>query len=304
VTVSASLLRILAVAAWLISFASPATGADSPDAASATDTKTYSATGRVLEVKTGEPTLVIEHDAITNYMSAMTMPFHVKEAEQLTGLKSGDVISFRLNVTETESWIDRIVRTGRSEPAGNATAQAATPGTAQSSRPRNPLLDYAFTNELGQPVRISDFKGQALAITFFFTRCPIPDFCPRLSKNFQAATQKLSGMAQAPTNWHFLSVTFDPEFDRPAVLKAYAETYQYDPKHWSFLTGPADKIRELAAGSDVSYQPENGLINHNFRTLIIDAAGHLQTVFPTSGDLSEAIVSEVLKAAAVTNRSS
>jgi len=291
--VSAPLLRILAVAGWLISFASPATQADSPDAASAADTKTYSATGRVREVKPGERTLVIEHDAITNYMSAMTMPFHVKEAEQLTGLKSGDVISFRLNVTETESWIDHIVRTG-----------LAPPGVAQSSRPRNPLLNYAFTNELGQPVRLSDFKGQALAITFIFTRCPIPDFCPRLSKNFQAATQKLSGMAHAPTNWHFLSITFDPEFDRPAVLRAYAESYQYDPKHWSFLTGPADKIRELAAGSDVNYQPENGLINHNFRTLVIDAAGHLQMVFPTSGDLSDAIVSEMLKAAAVTNRSS
>ena len=301
---SAPLLRILAVAGWLISFASPATQADSPDAASAADTKTYSATGRVREVKPGERTLVIEHDAITNYMSAMTMPFHVKEAEQLTGLKSGDVISFRLNVTETESWIDHIVRTGLSPPGGNPTAQAAPPGVAQSSRPRNPLLNYAFTNELGQPVRLSDFKGQALAITFIFTRCPIPDFCPRLSKNFQAATQKLSGMAHAPTNWHFLSITFDREFDRPAVLRAYAESYQYDPKHWSFLTGPADKIRELAAGSDVNYQPENGLINHNFRTLVIDAAGHLQMVFPTSGDLSDAIVSEMLKAAAVTNRSS
>jgi protein SCO1/2 len=228
----------------------------------------------------------------------------VKDAGELGDVKKGDPISFQLHVTETESWIEHIVRTGPTQPGGDATVHAAAPAAAQSSGPRNPLLDYAFTNELGQPVRLSDFKGQALAITFIFTRCPIPDFCPRLPKNFQAATQKLSGMAQAPTNWHFLSVTFDPEFDRPAVLKAYAETYHYDPKHWSFLTGPADKIRELAAGSDVSYQPENGLINHNFRTLIIDAAGHLQMVFPTSGDLSDAIVSELLKAAAVTNRSS
>ena len=160
------------------------------------------------------------------------------------------------------------------------------------------MLDYPFTNELGQAVRLSDFQGQALAITFFFTRCPIPDFCPRLSKNFEEASQKLSAMPSGPTNWHFLSVTFDPENDTPAVLRAYGERYQYDPKHWSFLTGPGDKINELASGSDVKFERAGGFINHNFRTLIIDAAGHLQMVFPTGGNLSDAIVAEVVKAAA------
>jgi protein SCO1 len=183
------------------------------------------------------------------------------------------------------------------ENAANAPSAAA--GT--SARKRNPLLDYKFTNELGQAVSISDFRGQALAITFFFTRCPMPEFCPRLSKNFQMASQKLSAGGEGFTNWHFLSITFDPETDTPEVLKAYAERYQYDPRHWSFLTGPADKISELARGSGVKADPENGLINHNFRTLIITPAGHLQMVFPMSGDLSDAIVSEIRKAIAATN---
>jgi protein SCO1/2 len=153
-------------------------------------------------------------------------------------------------------------------------------------------------------VSLGDFRGQALAITFFFTRCPIPDFCPRLSKNFEEASRKLHATPNAPTNWHFLSISFDPEFDTPSVLKTYAEHYQYDPKHWSFLTGPTDKIRELAAQSDVTFDRDGAFFNHNFRTLIIDAAGHLQMMFPTSGDLSEPITSEILKAAAVTNRPS
>jgi protein SCO1/2 len=280
----------------------PAWGAESAAPAEA-GVKTYLANGRVREVKADARTVTIEHDAITNYMPAMTMPFHVKDAEELRGVHTGDSISFQLHVTETASWIDHITANGRPGEHPDSTPPTA-PLPAQSVRPHNPLLDYAFTNELGRPVRLSDFKGQALAITFFFTRCPIPEYCPRLSKNFEAASQKLSGMAQAPTNWHLLSVSFDPQFDSPAILKAYAESYHYDPKHWSFLTGPTDKIRELAAGSDVSYEPTNGLINHNFRTLIIDAAGHLQMMFPTSGDLSDAIVSELLKAAAVTNRSS
>lgn len=166
---------------------------------------------------------------------------------------------------------------------------------------RHPLLDYKSTNELGQPVSLGQFHGQALAITFFFTRCPIPEYCPRLSKNFQEASRKLESRTDAPTNWHFLSISFDAEFDSPPVLKAYGERYEYDPKHWSFLTGPSDKASELANLSDVSFVREGGLYNHNFRILIIDAAGRLQMVFPTGGNLSDAIVEEILKAAAVTN---
>jgi len=86
------------------------------------------------------------------------------------------------------------------------------------------------------------------------------------------------------------------------VLQAYARRYHYDPKHWSFLTGPVDKVRELARQSGVTYEAENGLLNHNFRTLIIDASGNLQMSFPIGGNLSDSIVTEILKAAAVTNR--
>jgi len=179
---------------------------------------------------------------------------------------------------------------------------AGNPPGGEAARPtRNPLLDYKFTNELGQAVSLADFDGQALAITFFFTRCPMPEFCPRLSRNFQEASQELSIGGQTFTNWHFLSITFDPEFDTPAVLRDYAELYGYDPRHWSFITGPKDKINELAAQSGIKTDPENGVMNHNFRTLIIDAAGHLQMVFPTGGNLSEAIVSEMRKAAGLTS---
>jgi protein SCO1/2 len=210
---------------------------------------------------------------------------------------------FQLHVTDTESWVDQIIKIGtvplpeKAKPAGSAAAQIpATPAN-------NPLRDYKFTNELGQAVSLNDFRGQALAVTFFYTRCPLPEYCPRLSKNFQAASQMLEIMTNAPANWHFLSVSFDTEFDSPAMLKAYGESYRYDPVHWSFLTGPPDKIAELAHGSGVTYASDDGTINHNFRTLIIDAAGHLQMIFPTGGNLSDQIVAEIIKAAAVTNQS-
>jgi protein SCO1/2 len=246
-------------------------------------------------------TVLVSHEAITNFMEGMTMPFKVKDSQELTGLAVGDRISFQLHVTQTESWIGQIAEIGR-VPL-DEDRQHASPGLKEGSTvaPSHPLLAFKFTNELGQAVSLRDFRGEALAITFFFTRCPIPDFCPRLSKNFQEASTKLSSLASGPTNWHFLSVSFDTEVDSPRVLKAYGEMYHYDPAHWSFLTGPADRVGELARASGVTFERDGGSFNHNFRTLIIDPTGHLQTVFPTGGDLSDAIVDEILKAAALKN---
>jgi protein SCO1/2 len=261
------------------------------------------AKGVVQELGNGGHTVLVAHEPIAGYMAAMTMPFKVQDPAELAGLRPGARISFRLVVTATTSWIDHLAQIG--EAPGEAIQPAAAPAPraeALEAGPRHPLLAYHFTNELGRPVSLSDFEGQALAITFFFTRCPIPDYCPRLSKNFQEAARTLGARPNAPTNWHFLSVSFDTAFDTPAVLQAYGQQYRYDPSRWSFLTGPADKIGELARLSDVTFEPAGGFLNHNFRTLIIDAAGNLQMTFPVGGNLAQAIVSEMLKAAAVTNR--
>jgi protein SCO1/2 len=258
----------------------------------------FVAKGTVLEIKPDRRTVVIQHEAISNYMAAMTMPFKVRTPAELAGLHRGDQISFQLQVAESESWVEHLTRIGTvSLPPVSA------PATTPSVPSVHPLLNYPFTNELGQAVRLNDFHGQALAITFFYTRCPLPDYCPRLSKNFQATQEKMAALTNCPSNWHLLSVSFDTEFDTPQMLLAYAGSYHADPKHWSFLTGPADKIGELARQAGLDYQLEGGVFNHDLRTLIIDAAGHLQMVFPTSGDLSDQIVAELVKAAAVTNSS-
>ena len=243
---------------------------------------------------------MIRNEVISNYMDAMDMPFPLKNPDAVAGLKRGDKVAFQLHVNPDNSWADHFSKIGTvpldKDPEPVEPKPANPPPAA---RPRSPLLDYKFTNELGQAVSFNDLRGQALAITFFYTRCPLPDFCPRLSKNFQEASQKLGAMRNAPTNWYFISVSFDPEFDTPEILRNYGNSYHYDPAHWSFFTGPPDKIAELARAAGVEYEANGGSINHNFRTLIINAQGHLQMIFPTSGDLSDQIVSEILKAAAV-----
>lgn len=237
---------------------------------------------------------IIRHEEIPGYMDAMTMAFHARNANEIAQLRPGDEITFRLVVKEDESWIEQVVRTGgRSH---RLIAAAATNVEATAAVNSHPLMQYAFTNELGEPVTLAGFKGQALAITFFFTRCPIPEYCPRLSKNFEEASQELLSMPNAPTNWHLLSVTIDPQFDTPAMLRSYGKRYHYNPKHWSFLTGPPDQVAELARQSGVTWEPDQGLLNHNFRTLIINPAGQLHMNFPIGGDISDGIVEEILKA--------
>ena len=214
-----------------------------------------------------------------------------------------------MHVTESDSWIDHIERlaaaqgTAKPLPALPNASVISEAGALPVSTTPSPLRDYKFTNERGEPVSLAQFRGQAIALMFFFTRCPIPQYCPRLSRNFEEAQRKLSALANAPTNWHLVSVTFDPAHDTPEVLRAYAISYHYNPAHWSFLTGPPDKIADLARACDVKFEADGGFFNHNFRTLIIDASNRLQMVFPTSGDLSDAIVQELLKGAGATNPS-
>jgi protein SCO1/2 len=262
----------------------------------------FQAKGVVEALEPEDKVIVIRHEAISNYMAAMTMPFKVKETKEISGVQTGEEIVFQLHVAQTESWVDQIVKVGTAPPQANVKPVKSSAVQAPGVHLPNPLLDYKFTNELGQAVSLNDFRGQALAITFFYTRCPLPDYCPRLSKNFQEASQKLRGMTNAPLNWHFLSISFDTEFDSPATLENYGESYGYAPAHWSFLTGPADKIGELARSCGANYQFVGGAINHNFRTLIVDATGHLQMIFPTGGNLSDQIVEQILKAAAVANQ--
>ena len=248
------------------------------NAVSPDDTRVFSARGVIEAIDSQAQTVTIQHEAISNYMSAMTMPFKVTSQKDLTGLQRGDQVTFQLHVTADSSWVDGFAKMGAvTLPPEQTNSTMAVPDK------KFELLHYHFTNELGQAVSLSDFPGQALDITFFYTRCPLPDYCPRLSKNFAEASAKLKAMSNAPTNWHFISVSFDPEYDSPEMLRAYGKSYQYDPAHWSFLTGPKDKILELASRSGITIQEENGTLNHNFRTLIIDAAGHLQTDLPNTG---------------------
>jgi protein SCO1/2 len=299
--VRAILILVLATAIF-------ATGCDKPSAsegvartatAQHTNQQIFQVKGIVIEVKPREKSVTIKHEEVPDYMPAMTMPFDVKDTNELAGLEAGDPVSFRLMVTDTEGWIDHIQKTG---PKTNT---LPTTGPLRRIRDVEPLVEgdllpeYQFTNQFGKIFSTKDFKGQALAIEFLFTRCPLPNFCPFLANNFGAAQRDLLALPNAPTNWHLLTISFDPEFDTPAVLKSYADSHGCDPKHWTFATGAQIDITAIGEQFGLLVaRDENGSFSHNLRAVVIDSAGRVRKVFIGNEWKPEELVTEMIKAAA------
>jgi len=262
----------------------------------------FQVNGIVREVLPEGKQVKIEHEKIPNYMAAMTMTFDVRDAKELNGIAPGDKVSFRMIVQEKDGWIDQIKKTGVAAPP----APAPAPDTFRPAREVDPLQvgdrmpEYHFTNQFGQTVSLTDFKGQALALTFIFTRCPYPTFCPRMSDNFSEAQKKLKATPNAPTNWHLLTISFDPGFDTPAVLKSYATRFNADPMHWTFATGELIDVTAITEQFGLLFWRPNPQdpagISHNLRTVVIDAEGRVQKVFTENVWKVDELVAEIIKA--------
>jgi protein SCO1 len=216
---------------------------------------------------------VIAHEDIANYMKAMTMEFEIGDPREATALERGDVLAFRLSVTETKSWIDEIRKTGHAELPAYPNEAEKPPPTIDASLP-----DVALIDQSGRSFHLSELRGRALAITFFFTRCPLPNFCPLMNRNFEEVERDLTSKGMAD-RWQLLSVTIDPANDTPEVLASYAANYEMKPQQWVFATGAPDDIRKLGATFGLEFSETNGQINHNLRTVVIDPDGKVRRVF-------------------------
>ncbi|HMJ67208.1 MAG TPA: SCO family protein [Candidatus Binatia bacterium] len=263
---------------------------------------TYQVKGVVQEVLPARKQVRIDHERIPGYMDAMTMLFDVKDTNELAALRPGDQISFRMIVKEEDGWIDRIQRLGTTVPVvANAPENFRRVREVDPLKVGDTMPEYHFTNQIGQAVSLSDLKGQAVALTFVFTRCPFPTFCPRMSQNFEAVQNKLKESSSSPTNWHLLSITIDPGFDTPAVLKNYATQYHCDPQRWSFVTGELIDITAIAEQFGLLFwrpdpnQPAG--LNHNLRTVVVTASGKVHRIFLENQWKPEDVVAAITEAA-------
>jgi protein SCO1/2 len=247
---------------------------------SAPDERRFTLQGQVQSLDPARKTVTVKHEEIKGFMPGMTMPYDVRETKELDGLAGGDLINATLVVQSNNAFLTGIKKVGTAPLEKSADATSAMP-TASAGfellKPGEAVPDSAFVDQDGRPRRFSEFKGSPIAITFIYTKCPLPTFCPLMDRHF-AAVQKTLETDASLRSVHLVTVSFDPITDTPPVLKAHAKSLDADFSRWTFLTGNRDDIDQFAShfGVQVSRalnDPKD--ITHNLRTAIVDADGRL-----------------------------
>ena len=244
--------------------------------------RSFLARGVVRELALERKAVIVRHEDIPGFMPKMTMEFDVRDTNELAGLQRGDAITFHVKANEEESWIEGIKRAGTNDMAPLPPADPASASLLRIAQLKtgDVLPDAALLAEDGCNIRLSDFQGRALAFTFIFTRCPLPDFCPRMNQHFNRARDLLLQRAEGPTNWQFLSISFDPEFDKPGVLTRYAYSYRgKSADRWLFAAAPTNVMASMASQLDFRFANEGGSFVHNLRTVVIDPKGRIYRQF-------------------------
>jgi protein SCO1/2 len=244
--------------------------------------KRYPFTGRVISIDSQAQSAVIDGAAIPGFMDAMAMPYKVKPAAILNQLTPGDTISAEVVVVPDpknddaapDSWIENVKVT-----AHNETAPAAAANSLHMPAPGENVPDFAFTNQSGKRISLKRYGGKVLFVTFIYTRCPFPDFCPRMSSNF-AEIYKQIGTNPALARSHLLSISFDPEHDTPKVLRDYgfSVAHTHDPalfNRWEFVAPSTADLPKIAEFFALTVKPEGGLITHNLSTAVIGPDGKI-----------------------------
>ena len=240
--------------------------------------------------------VIIDHEEIPDYMQAMIMPFRAKSAEALAELEPGMVVTFDYHVRETESWIENLQPTGEIGEIKDTAAILA---------PTTPLLevgevlpDYAFLDQDGQPTTLSDFRGKPVAMTFVFSRCPVPEYCPAMMRNFKAVLDSLEADPEAPEDWHLLTISFDSFNDTPELMKSWGAAWGHRPgQPWTLLTSETCcTVRDIAGNVGLRYGEINGSYQHNLRTVVLDAEGRIRKIFTDETWTNEALIAEIKSA--------
>jgi protein SCO1/2 len=251
---------------------------------SSANEKRYELKGKVVAVEKDKRLVTIAHEEIKGYMPGMTMPFTIKDDWPFEiPLVPGDQITATLVVDGSTSWLEDVVIAKESAETG-----VRAPDGLAEPKAGDEVPNYLLTNQDGKNIRIKDYRGKALALTFIYTRCPMPDQCTLMSNNFSIIDQELQKQPELYEKTHLLSVSFDPDYDTPKVLRSYGaaftgrysnETFQ----HWEFATGTKDEIKGLGQFFGLRYYHDTSSgqeqIIHSLRTAIVGPDGKVFKVY-------------------------
>jgi protein SCO1/2 len=234
--------------------------------------KRYPVEGMVLSVDAPRRSLLVSHRAIPGYMPAMAMPFRAAAGEPFERLRPGTRVTFELHVNREAALARRI----RVVEANQVDADLRLEPPEEKLAIGSAVPDFTLLGEHGRPVRLSDYAGRVVAINFLYTRCPLPEVCPRLAAAFSAMQRRFRD--RIPGRIVLLSITLDPGYDTPEVLVRYAKSLRADPLGWRFLTGSKEQIETVARRFGLIHWPEEGVIVHTSVTAIVGADGKLKAL--------------------------
>jgi protein SCO1 len=235
--------------------------------------KRYHLVGKVVAVDARGSSVIVDHQAIPGFMDAMTMAYPVRDVRILAPLNVGDEITADVVVASDGAYLDNIVVTKKG--TGD---NSAPPSTEHQPQPGEKVPDFALIDQDGKRIHLNSFEGHVLLVTFVYTRCPFPDFCPLVSRNFAqvyAATRKNPALA---SKVRLLTVSFDPEHDTPKILHAYGESFRDEAgaipfDRWEFAVTPPDDLKKIAAYFGLFFTSDGGQIVHSLSTTVISPEG-------------------------------
>jgi protein SCO1/2 len=265
--------------------------------ASAGPVRHYPIHGKVVGTNSVSSEVEVDAAAIPGFMDAMTMPYQLKNPAELKTIHRGDQISGTLDVDGNGTRLDDVTVMNRSQEQLDPTPQVLmkplVPGEA--------VPDFTLTDEKGKTVRLSDFHGKVLLMTFIYTHCPLSDYCPRMSRNFATIDKTLQQFPSMYEKTHLLSVSFDPKRDTPAVLRSYGGAYtgEYTNEtfdHWSFAVPLESDMDPLFKFFDVSSVPApGGTLTHTLSTVVIGADGKIAAWYTGNDWTVPQVLAEIQK---------
>jgi len=258
--------------------------------------KAYHLRGKVVSTDAAKGEVTLNHEAIPGFMDAMTMPYKLKDASILGELHRGDVITADLLVSQdpdADVLLDHIVVVAQGKPDYRPKVIYHVPASGDA------VPDFKLRNQDGRPIHLGQFHGKALVITFIYTRCPSPDFCPRVTRNFASLDKLLASNPALYARTHLLSVSFDPEHDTPARLRAYGATYiGSDAKaafaHWDFAVPEKPVLAEMAKFFDLGMtENADSMITHTLSTTLIGPDGKVVRFYPGNEWTPEQVLADL-----------
>ncbi|MDF1825229.1 MAG: SCO family protein [Verrucomicrobiales bacterium] len=221
--------------------------------------------------------MLIDHEEIPGFMPRMIMPFRVLDPAEFDGIKPGMVVTLNFHVTDSDSWASDVTPTG--ETGAITLEERAT--SKKLLGIGDTLSDFEFLDENGKPVRISDFRGMPVALTFVFSRCPVPEYCPRMMDHFARVREKLDTDPEAPEAYRLLTISFDSEYDSPEIMKSWGSRFGHaEGQAWSLLSTPdSTTIDAVSSEIGLRFGEANGTLQHNLRTVVLDREGVIRALY-------------------------